>query len=441
MKKFVLKEGFICDPANGLEGIADLVIYGDKIQEIIYKTKGTWSDDFEVVDAKGLIVMPGFIDLHTHLRDPGFVWKEDIKSGAVAASRGGFTTICAMPNTNPPPDSAPLVRDFVQKVADAPIRIFPIGTITKNRSGNNLSPMMALCEAGVVGFSDDGDPIMDPKLMRQALLYSIDTGLPIINHAEDMNLKGTGVMNTGAVADRLGLNGVLPSSEYLMVQRDIELALSTGGKIHVPHVSTRQSVSYIKEAKSNGVNVSAEVTPQHLTMNENWVYGLHGDVPEYLTVDAYETNAKVNPPLRSQDDVEALIQGLNEGIIDIVATDHAPHSLADKQCSFDQAEAGINNIETAFCQLFELVERKKITLGTLVSSMTEKPAKIIDKNFGTLSKNSIADVTVFNPNISWLVHPKNLASKSSNTPLLGQKLKGRIVLTLANGKVIHNELF
>ena len=277
--------------------------------------------------------------------------------------------------------------------------------------------------------------------MRQALLYSIDTGLPIINHAEDVNLKGSGVMNTGAVADRLGLNGVLPSSEYLMVNRDIELALSTGGRIHIPHVSTKQSVSYIKEAKSNGVNVSAEITPQHLTMNENWVYGLHGDIPEHLTVDAYETNTKVNPPLRSQNDVDALIQGLNEGVIDIVATDHAPHSLADKQCSFDQAEAGINNIETAFCQLYELVEGKKIALGTLVSSMTEKPAKIIKKNFGTLSKNSIADITVFDPNTSWLVHPKNLASKSANTPLLGQKLKGRIVLTLAEGKVIHNELF
>ena len=427
MKKLVLKDGFICDPANGLEGIADLVIYDHKIHEIIHRTKVTWSDDFEVVDVKGLIVMPGFIDLLTHLRDPGFVWIEDIKSGAIAASRGGFTTICAMPNTNPPPDSAALVRDFFQKVADAPIRIFPIGTITKNRSGKNLSPMMALYESGVVGFSDDGDPVMDPKLMRQALLYSIDTGLPIINHAEDMNLKGSGVMNTGAVADRLGLNGVLPSSEYLMVNRDIELALSTGGKIHIPHVSTKQSVSYIKEAKTNGVNVSAEVTPQHLTMNENWVYGLHGDIPEHLTVDAYETNTKVIPPLRSQNDVDALIQGLNEGVIDIVAT--------------DQAEAGINNIETAFCQLYDLVEGKKIALGTLVSSMTEKPAKIIKKNFGTLSKNSIADITVFDPNTSWLVHPKNLASKSANTPLLGQKLKGRIVLTLAEGKVIHNELF
>ena len=345
-KKLILKGGFVCDPFQKINQISDIVIIDGKITEIsnLFKDDTKISNDFKIIDVKGMIVMPGLVDLHTHLRDPGYEWKEDIYSGSLAAAKGGFTTICAMPNTSPVPDSAPVVRDFFNKSKNSIIRTLPFGSITKGRLGKSLSPMYELQEAGVVGFSDDGDTLMDSNIMRQALLYSIDTGLPIINHAEDIVIKNNGVMNSGLVADRLGLKGTLPSSEYLMVKRDIDLAFETGGIIHIPHISTEQTVSYIFQAKDAGLKFSSEVTPHHLTMTEEWVYGESGIDPEFLSEKSYDTNAKVNPPLRSHNDVSALIQGINEGIIDTIATDHAPHSLSDKECSFDEAAPGINNI-------------------------------------------------------------------------------------------------
>ena len=442
-KKLILKGGFVCGPFQKINQISDIVIIDGKITEIsnLFKDDTKISNDFKIIDVKGMIVMPGLVDLHTHLRDPGYEWKEDIYSGSLAAAKGGFTTICAMPNTSPVPDSAPVVRDFFNKSKNSIIRTLPFGSITKGRLGKSLSPMYELQEAGVVGFSDDGDTLMDSNIMRQALLYSIDTGLPIINHAEDIVIKNNGVMNSGLVADRLGLKGTLPSSEYLMVKRDIDLAFETGGIIHIPHISTEQTVSYIFQAKDAGLKFSSEVTPHHLTMTEEWVYGESGIDPEFLSEKSYDTNAKVNPPLRSHNDVSALIQGINEGIIDTIATDHAPHSLSDKECSFDEAAPGINNIETAFSQLYELVKDKKISLEKLVSALSVNPSRILNKEpFGSLHLNKPAELTIFDPNTSWVVNEKNLLSKSSNTPLKGKLLNGKIVLTIFKGRIVYDEL-
>jgi dihydroorotase len=296
--------------------------------------------------------------------------------------------------------------------------------------------MAELASAGVIGFSDDGDPVSDPNVMRQALQYSSSLGLPVINHAEDRSIGRGGAMNEGDVATRLGLSGAPVQAEAVMIARDIELAELTGGRLHVPHVSTRAAVAHIRAAKQRGLSVTAEVTPHHLTLNDRWVYGLHGEVPEVLSPLTYDTNSKVNPPLRSPDDVAAVIEALADGTIDLIATDHAPHAQTDKVCTFDEAAHGINVLETAFGQVMSLVHREDMTLPDLLHRLTTAPAGVLGMDLGTLKDGSPADIVLLDPDSEWTVKPAEFASRSRNTPLEGVKLKGRVVATLSGGKVV-----
>lgn len=437
--KNIIKGGRVIDPSEGIDRVADVLISGGKITEITNAPLEQLPEGHEVIDASGLVVAPGFIDLHTHLRDPGFEWKETIESGTQAAASGGFTTVCAMPNTDPCQDNAAVIDDVLRRAArNAAVRVLPIGAITKGRKGKTLAPMGELAEIGVIGFSDDGDPVSDANVMRQALSYATSLGLPIINHAEDHSLVRGGVMNEGAVATRLGLPPVPASAEAVMIARDIELAALTGGRLHVPHVSTSAGVELIRAAKARELNVTAEVTPHHLTLSDTWVYGLHGEVPDAIPAVAYDTNTKVNPPLRSAADVAAVREALADGTIDIIATDHAPHAATDKICTYDEAAHGINVLETAFGQVMQLVHENVMSLNDLVGRLTAAPAQILGRSYGTLAAGADAEIVLLDPDAEWTVSPDDFASLSRNTPLAGVSLKGRVVETFFAGQTVWN---
>ena len=440
-KKLAIRGGRVIDPAQGIDRIADVLISNGKIEEITGKSDGHTPDGYEQIDASGLIVSPGFVDLHTHLREPGQEWKETIATGTQAAARGGFTTVCAMPNTEPVQDTASVVDDVMRRAeAVGVVRVLPIGAISVGQNGKRLAPMGELADAGVIGFSDDGNPVSDANLMRQALAYSVDLGLPIINHAEDKRLGAGGVMNAGAVATRLGLAGVAAQAETAMVTRDLQLAGLTGARLHIPHVSTIGSITALRSAKERGLNVTAEVTPHHLTLTDEWVYGQQGEVPESVGPESYDTNTKVNPPLRSRADEEVLIEALAEGLIDVIATDHAPHAATDKICTYNEAAYGINVLETAFSSIFTLVDvdPKMLSLGRLIESLTAGPAAILGRDLGSLEKGYSADVTLIDPEMKWTVNPQAFASKSVNTPLAGVELTGRVVITIYQGTTVFD---
>ena len=423
-----IRGGRVIDPANNIDTVADVLIEDGRIVSI-----GEHSGAGETIDASGLIVCPGFVDIHTHLREPGFEHKETIESGTQAAARGGFTTVCAMPNTEPPTDSAGAVDFVLRRAAETGlVRVLPIGCVTRRREGKELAELAELARAGAVAFSDDGSPVADAGLMRRALEYAGMLATPVIDHCEDPALSG-GVMHEGWVATRLGLRGVPAAAEETMVARDIALAAETGSHVHLAHVSTAGSVELVRQAKARGLAVTAEVTPHHLALTHEAVLTGPAETPAGL---AYDTNAKVNPPLRSREDVAACVAGLVDGTIDCIATDHAPHAIQDKLCEFDAAAFGISGLETALALCLTALD-----IETAIQRLTVAPVRAIGldrriEGLGTLSPGAPADVALIDPAAEWTVEPELFASKGKNTPLAGRTLRGRVTATVYGGKVV-----
>ncbi|MEE8575221.1 MAG: dihydroorotase [Thermodesulfobacteriota bacterium] len=433
MKRLLIKNGRVLDPATGLDGDFDIVVMNGTVASIKPTgEKGPGTENgadggWDIIDAKGKLVVPGLIDIHTHLREPGHEYKETIKTGTAAAVAGGFTIVLCMANTEPVNDCGSVTRYILKKAADeGACKVLPIGAVSVGLLGKELSEMADMVEAGIVAVSDDGEPIVDGSLMRRALEYSRIFNIPVISHAEDPTIALSGVMNEGVVSTRLGLKGIPDAAESAMVARDITLAELTGGRLHIAHVSTKGAVELIRAAKSRGVKVTAEVTPHHLTLD-------HGAVSEF------DTNAKMNPPLRAIDDLLSLIEALNDGTLDTIATDHAPHSTVEKDVEFNMAAFGIVGLETALSLVLSLVNSKDIDLTTAISAMTINPARAagLEKSgAGTLKVGSPADVTIIDLDKSWTVEPEKFKSKSRNTPFGGRKLKGRVEMTIVDGKIV-----
>ena len=439
----LIKSPRVIDPGRGLDEVSDILVRDGIIAAVGPVLSDQVPEGCRTIDAAGLVASPGFIDVHCHLREPGFEYKETIASGTRAAARGGFSTVCCMPNTEPAIDNAAVV-DLIHRRSreDAVVRVYPIGCVTKGRHGKELADMEELAVAGVVGFSDDGDPVYDPNLMRLALTYSTDLGLPIINHCQEPALSRNGVMAEGWVSTRLGLPGIPAAAEEAMMARDISLAELVGGRLHLAHLSTAGSVPLLRQARERGVIVTAEVCPHHLTITDQWALGNKGsDAPE-AGLFAYDTSTKVYPPLRSRGDVMALAQGLSDGVIDCIATDHAPHELVSKQVTYVEAAFGISVLETALGSALQLVHSGRMTLSALVERMTVGPARVLGSafaEFATLQPGTPADIVLFDPDREWVVDPQAFESKGKNTPLQGTKLKGKVVSTLVQGQVVFQD--
>ena len=428
----------LIDPVRGWDRAGDLLMGGGVILAAGDVAPEQVPPGCQAIDGRGLVASPGFIDLHCHLREPGYEYKETIASGSQAAARGGFTTLCCMPNTDPPIDSQPMVEFIHTRAAsEAAVRIFPIGCVTKGRKGRQLADMEELANSGVVAFSDDGDPVEDPNLMRLALTYSYDLGLPVSNHCQDLSLSCNGVMAEGAVATRLGLPGIPAAAEEAMIARDISLAEMTNGRLHLAHLSTAGSVALLRRAKAMNLRVTAEVCPHHLTVTDQWVMGARGLAGASASPYAYDTATKVYPPLRTQHDADVLVEALAEGIIDAIATDHAPHDGASKQVTYEDASFGISVLETALGSCLQLVQQDRLTLPSLVARLTSGPAGVIGERFApfaSLEPGTPADVALFDPDREWTVDARSFASKGKNTPLDGTTLKGLVKASFVAGR-------
>lgn len=417
----LLRGGRVVDPSQDLDGPADVLAVDGRIEAV--GAGLTAPDGAEVVDVGGLVVSPGLIDVHVHLREPGGEHKETIATGSRAALAGGFTTVWAMPNTDPPIDD-PAAVGFVKAAGREArgSRVLPIGAASVGQKGEQMTEIGELVHAGAVAVSDDGRPISDSGLMRRLLEYTQSFDIPVLQHAEDERLSAGGVMNEGKVATALGLRGIPNAAEASLVARDVYLAELTGGHLHVCHVSARESIESLRMAKQKGLRVTAEVTPHHLLLTEELCRG-------------YDTAAKVNPPLRTPEDIEAVRQALVEGVIDIIATDHAPHHYEEKEREFDDAAFGINGLETAFslCML-ALVEPGHLTLSGLIDRMSCAPARVMGMDRGTLRRGSPADIVVYSAEERWTVEPERFFSRSRNTPVAGWELRGRVRRTLVAGE-------
>ena len=379
-----------------------------------------------VINAKGKLVCPGFIDLHSHLREPGFEYKETIATGSAAAVAGGFTTICCMPNTNPVNDNKTVTEFILEKARLAGLaRVLPIGAITSRLDGDNLAVIGELASAGCVALSDDGHPVSSSLIMRRAMEYAKALGLTIVDHCEDRELTKDGVMHEGLVSTTLGLLGIPAAAEDVMVARDIALAEMTGCRLHLAHVSTAGAVRFVREAKARGVSVTAEACPHHFTLTDE-------------AVGEFDTHAKVNPPLRAASDLQAIRDGLADGTIEVIATDHAPHALEEKELDFDHAPFGIAGLETALGLTLSLVDDGVLDLESAVATLTSNPAKAFGLDSGHLLEGGVADITIVDPNETWIVDPSTFRSKGRNTPFKGRKLKGRVVTTIVGGEVVFS---
>lgn len=423
--KLLIKNGRVVDPASHTDDTLDILIEKGKIVDI--KTK----IDIEVpktIDASRLVVSPGFIDMHVHLREPGQEEKETIHTGALAAAKGGFTTVACMPNTDPVNDNQGITKYILERQKNAAVNILPIAAITRGLKGYELTDMADLKEAGAIAFSDDGHPISNSQVMRRALEYSKLLDTLIIDHCEDMHLSAGGVMHEGYYSYLFGLKGIPSSSEEIMVARDIILAKKTEAKIHIAHLSTKGAVELVRNAKKEKVNLTAEVTPHHLFLTDS-------------CLETFDTRLKVNPPLRSKEDVHALKEALREGIIDVFATDHAPHTQDEKMVEFDLAPFGINGLETAVPLLLDrLVAKKIITLDTFIKMISTKPAQILGlDNKGKIAIGADADLTLLNLRKEIVVDVHRFKSQSRNNPFHGWKLKGVPVMTIVGGKIVYSQ--
>lgn len=418
----LIRNGHVIDPANNFDDVADVLIVDGKIAAV--KHKINFSAHYEY-DAKGKIVTPGLIDMHVHLREPGQEAKEDFLSGSKAAVAGGFTTVATMPNTSPTVDNAALVRSMIKRAEEVGlVNIKIIGAVTKNQQGQELAEMRDMIDAGAVAFSDDGHFDDNAKIFMNALDYLHDTGKVIICHEEETSLVKGGVMNEGKRSALLGLKGRPTVAEDIAVARDALLAEYTGGRVHIAHISSARSVEIVREAKKRGVKITAEVTPQHLTMTED-------------LVNPVDSSTKINPPLRTQKDCDAMLEGLHDGTIDMIVTDHSPHAAEEKDREYIYAPSGFPGLETSVGVLFtELYHKGKIDLKTLISKMTVEPAQIFGLNAGTLSIDAPADVTIIDPELAWIVDENNFYTKGSHSPFIGRVLKGRVVATIVRGNLM-----
>ncbi len=422
MKSLLIQGGRVVDPASKFDGAADVLIRDGKIKKI---GQGLKADGVLVFDAKGAIVAPGFIDMHVHLREPGIEHAETIETGSKAAAAGGFTTICCMPNTQPVNDSAMVTSYIVQRAREvAPVNVFPIGAITKGSKGEELAAIGSMHEAGIVAISDDGRPVMNARVMRRAMELARTLNIPVIDHCEDLNLSSGGDMHEGPESVRLGLRGIPSASEDVMVARDLLLAELTGASYHVAHLSTKRSAAMVAFAKTRGIKVTSEVTPHHFAITDR----------ELCT---YDSNYKMKPPLRRQEDVDAVIEGLKDGTIDAIATDHAPHPGDEKMQEFERCPFGITGLETAIgLTLSELVHPGHITVGRMVELFTTGPADVLRMNRGRLAPGAPGDVTVFDLTTEWTFDVSHSLSKSRNSPFSGRKFRGGPVATLVAGAVV-----
>ncbi|MBI5696723.1 MAG: dihydroorotase [Nitrospirae bacterium] len=417
----LLKGGRVIDPVSNIDKVMDILVEGGVIAEAGDLSKYYKSKDIEIYDASGKAVTPGLIDIHAHLREPGFEYKEDIASGTRAAAAGGFTTVFCMPNTNPVNDNRAVTEYILKQAAESgACRVIPIGAITKGSLGALLTEMGDMSEAGCPAFSDDGKPVASSEVMRRALEYAKTFGLTIISHCEDPALSAGGVMNEGAVSTRLGLKGIPSAAEDVMVARDIELAKLTGGRLHLAHVSTAGSVGHVRRAKAAGVSVTAETCPHYFTLTDE-------------AVSAYNTNFKVNPPLRTAADMEAVILGLADGTLDVIATDHAPHAASEKAVEFDLAPFGISGFETALALSLRLVETGRLSLKEVIEKLTVNPAKALGMAVPSLAPGARADVTVIDLGLVRTFDPADMLSKGKNTAYAGMTLTGWPVATMSGG--------
>ncbi|UCF40308.1 MAG: dihydroorotase [Gemmatimonadota bacterium] len=425
MKPMLIRGGRVVDPSQDHDGVADLLIVDGKIEAQGKKLSAP--DGAETIDAKGKVVAPGLVDIHVHLREPGREDAETVASGAMAAAAGGFTSVCAMPNTDPVTDNQAAVGFIVKQGAAAGgARVYPIGATSLGQAGKQLSEFGEMVAAGAVAVSDDGHPIVSSQLMRTALEYARSFGIPVAEHCEDPYLFQGGAMHEGTVSTQLGLKGIPAAAEEIMVARNILLAGLTGGHVHLCHMSTRESVNLIRRGKERGVNVTAEAAPHHFVLTHEACRG-------------YDTNAKMNPPLREPEDVEAVRAGLADGTLDAIATDHAPHHYELKEREFDDAPFGVIGLETALgLGLTQLVDTGVLTLAQLIRCMSSEPARIFHLPAGTLRKGSSADVVVFDPDARWVVDPARFLSKSRNTPFTGWELRGRVERTIVGGVTVFS---